>query len=318
MDVQYSMKLASIRSGLTPHLIRAWERRYHVLTPARTPTDRRAYTDADIEKLSLLRCATEAGHTIGRIAHLSTSELRELTSANTSDRSQSSFTGSGVERAADSDREPKLGDSAPSVLTCMQMVREMNREGFEHALNRANLALGIHRMIDEVLVPTIESLGSEWSEGRIRPAQEHLATAVLRTHLGRLLGSESAGKPAPRLVVTTPAGQFHELGALLVAVTAATMGWSVVYLGPNLPAAEIAAAVVQTEAGALALSIVYPPDDPRLHAELLEVAAHLEGNVSILVGGASAPQYVDTLSKVDAILVADIRSLRTVLQQLRH
>ena len=73
---------------------------------------------------------------------------------------------------------------------------------------------------------------------------------------------------APVLVVATPSGQLHELGALLVGAAAANLGWHVTYLGASLPAAEIAGAALQNRARAVALSLVYPEDDPTLEDEL--------------------------------------------------
>src|SRR4028119_341939 len=77
-DQGYSMKVVARRTGLSPHVIRVWERRYGAVIPGRTQTGHRAYTDADIERLQLLRDATQAGHSISRITHLPNDELRKL------------------------------------------------------------------------------------------------------------------------------------------------------------------------------------------------------------------------------------------------
>ena len=81
------------------------------------------------------------------------------------------------------------------------------------------------------------------------------------------------------LVVATPAGQIHELGALLVGAAAANLGWHVTYLGASLPAAEIAGAARQNRARAVALSLVYPEDDPRLEGELTRLRESLPPEV---------------------------------------
>jgi len=77
-NIQYSIKIAASRSGLTPHVIRVWERRYGAVEPDRTGTNRRLYSDAEIERLSLLRHAIEAGHRIGNIARLDLDQLRSI------------------------------------------------------------------------------------------------------------------------------------------------------------------------------------------------------------------------------------------------
>lgn len=90
---------------------------------------------------------------------------------------------------------------------------------------------------------------------------------------------------APHLIVTTSASQTHELGALIVAAAAVTEGWRVAYSGPNLPAEEIAAAAETLNAQAVALSIVHPPNDPHLVAELQLLRRSLPAEVVLLAGG---------------------------------
>jgi len=75
------MKAVAARTGISSHTIRAWERRYGALSPARTPTNRRLYSAEDVEKLVLMRRAAEAGHSVGQIAGLTIEELRRLARA---------------------------------------------------------------------------------------------------------------------------------------------------------------------------------------------------------------------------------------------
>jgi len=87
------------------------------------------------------------------------------------------------------------------------------------------------------------------------------------------------------MIVTTPAGQLHELGALMVAAAAEESGWQVSYLGPNLPAEEIASAARQIEARVVSLSLIYATDERDLTAEIRRVRALLDPAVQLIVGG---------------------------------
>ena len=118
------------------------------------------------------------------------------------------------------------------------------------------------------------------------------------------------------LVVTTPAGQIHELGALLVGA-AANLGWHVNYLGASLSAAEIAGAARQNRARAVALSLVYPEDDHRLDGELTRLHESLPPEVTLLVGGRAMPAYHDVLEKIGATQIADLTDLCATLDDLR-
>jgi methylmalonyl-CoA mutase cobalamin-binding subunit len=119
------------------------------------------------------------------------------------------------------------------------------------------------------------------------------------------------------LVVATPAGQLHELGALLVGAAAANLGWQVTYLGASLPAAEIAGAARQNRARAVALSLVYPEDDPRLEGDLTRLRAMLPPETDILAGGRAMPAYGDALDKIGALRMKDLTHLCAALDELR-
>ena len=133
-----------------------------------------------------------------------------------------------------------------------------------------------------------------------------------------MAGPFGAVDHAPLLLVATPAGQVHELGALLAGAVAVNLGWRVVYLGASLPAAEIAGAARQTQARAVALSLVYPEDDPRLEGELRRLRELLPAEIPLLAGGRALPAYRKVLVRLGAILTADLLLLGAALDRLRN
>jgi methylmalonyl-CoA mutase cobalamin-binding subunit len=118
-------------------------------------------------------------------------------------------------------------------------------------------------------------------------------------------------------VVATPSGQLHELGAVIVASAARNLGWRVIYLGPSLPSAEIAGAALQNRARAVALSIVYPRDDPSLARELDSLKRYLDPEVKILVGGRAAGGYESTLRQMGAQHADEIADVYRILEEWR-
>ncbi len=150
----------------------------------------------------------------------------------------------------------------------------------------------------------------------MRPAHEHLASAVLLRVLGKLVEAAEPSGAAPNLVVATPAGQQHEFGALFAAATAAAEGWRVTYLGSDLPAEDIAAAASETGAEAVALSIVYVTDQRRMEDELRTLRRRLQPDVPILVGGAAIASYKSVLDEIGARQVSDMAELRSALAEL--
>ncbi|MDQ2730533.1 MAG: MerR family transcriptional regulator [Armatimonadota bacterium] len=303
----YPIKIAARRTGLSAHVIRIWERRYGAVSPTRTPTDRRLYSEEDIERLQLLKDATLEGHSISQIAAQSTETLRELVTRDRKDVPE-------ITKSPERDVEPLHGSYLDK---CMKAIDTLDAEGLEQTMAQAAVALGETTMMEHVITPLMYKIGEYWRQGALRVAQEHLAAATSRTFLGCLLRAADPGSSAPNLVVTTLPGQLHELGALMAATTAASEGWRVTYLGPSLPAEEIAGAAIKSDARAVALSLVYPAGDSRVEDELRRLKSYLPAGMELIAGGRSATDYADILEAIGASLLPDLLSFRLKLEQLR-
>lgn len=303
----HPMRIVTRRTGLSHHVIRVWERRYAAVTPKRTETNRRMYTDDDIERLNLLRRAIQAGRSIGDIANQSTDSLRELILAD-------------EKLGAGTDESTFGGGKSPDYMleTCMAKVKQLDSESFEKALLHASIVLSQPVLLQKVIAPLIQQIGDAWRDGEIRIVHEHLATAVIRTFLGNMGTSFETDETAPEIIVATPSRQLHELGALLAAITAASEGWRVNYLGPNLPVEELAEATRTNEAKAIALSIVYPGDDARLFEELNRLKQLLDKKVLILAGGRVARNYAKVITSLGGKIVSDMPSFRKELEAIRN
>ncbi len=301
---RFPVRLVAHRTGLTPHVLRAWERRYGVVTPVRSEGGQRLYSQLDIERLALLRRLTERGHVIGRIASLPLDALARLDEEMPQAAPPSSPT---AQSAGETARE--------FAAAALAAVGRLDAPGLQAVLERAALTLGLPEFLDGVVATTLEDIGRGWSERSVSVAQEHLATTVFRRVLGWLLGVYEVGGSAPRLVVATPPGQVHDLGALLVAVSAAAEGWGVVYLGADLPVADLVAAARQTGARVVGLSLVYLPEGEEILPSLRAIRAGLPSHVSLLLGGAAAPSVRREAEAAGLIVVGSLAELRTLLRR---
>jgi MerR family transcriptional regulator, light-induced transcriptional regulator len=304
----HPIRVVARRTGLTAHVIRVWEKRYGAVSPMRTPTNRRLYSDRDVERLQLLHRATLAGHSIGQIAQLPNERLQALVA--TDDLVTPARPKAPSQRSVDSSPQRLLDAS-------LEAVERLDAARLEEILTQAAVALSQPVLIEQLIVPLMYRIGERWHEGTLRVAHEHLASAVVRTSLGSLSRGFGPSPSDPTLVVATPSGQLHELGALIVATTAASNGWHVTYLGPSLPAEDIAAAAHQSRARAVALSLVYPPDDPFLRGELSRLRRGLPEGVVVLVGGQAYDAYREALEKIGALVLNDLAELRQHLDVLR-
>jgi methanogenic corrinoid protein MtbC1 len=256
------------------------------------------YTSEDIETL--------AGRSIGQIAALATEELRQLVDEDELAQSQ----------APPPSTIARARGGNDTYAQAFRAIENLDSDGLRAALERASITLSKPALVEKIASLLLERVGDEWREGTMRVANEHLASATLRTFLGNLNGAFPAMADSPRLLVTTPAGQLHELGALIAATVAAAEGWHITYLGPSLPAEEIAAAAQDNKSRAIALSIVLP-DDAHLKNELSRLGQLLPDNVALLVGGRAATHYSNTLREIGAVRLQDLQSFRAELDSLR-
>lgn len=304
---QHAIQAVVQRTGLSAHVIRIWEKRYSAVVPERTGTNRRLYSDEQVERLGLLRQLTQAGQSIGAIATLPLERLRQI-GADTL----------GPAAVPPARSASTVADPAAALLEAgIVAVRALDAAALAATMRQAELLLGAQGMLQRFAAPLAQTLGELWRVGTITAAHEHFATAVLRVHLARAVGDFAARADAPVLVVATPAGQLHELGALLAAAAAANLGWNVVYLGASLPAAEIAGAAVQRKARAVALSLVYPHDDPALPPALELLRELLPASTALLVGGRAVRALQPILERVGAQIVGDLAGFGAQLDALR-
>ncbi|HSH93902.1 MAG TPA: MerR family transcriptional regulator [Roseimicrobium sp.] len=306
MSLQYPIKVVSHRTGLSQHVIRVWEKRYGAVSPNRTGTNRRLYSDEEVDRLIMLRQATEAGHNIGSVAGLQSSELQEILKQSPA-----------VSPASAKTPARTCVDASEFVDACIEETLELDDVGLEEVLSRASVELGHQGLLQNVIVPLTRRIGDQWQEGTLRVAHEHFASSIIRSFLEQATRPFAVSDNAPTVIVTTPAGQLHELGAVIVAATAASRGWKVTYLGSSLPASEIAGAAIQNRARAVALSVIYPDDDPNMATELAQLRRVLPASIPILIGGRAAPTYKDAIAKIGATLITDLPGLSQQLDDLR-
>ena len=305
-DALHPIQLAARLSGLSTYVIRIWEQRYHAVEPRRTPSNHRLYSPSDLDRLSLLRELTHAGHKISQVARLSNDKLRALAAVSSRPEVQAA-------------RTVRAAPTPESYLDeCLASIESLDGHALDDTLKRATAALGAQGVLHRLVAPLARTVGDSWREGRITAAHEHFASGAIRAFLANLAKPFGGHERAPVLVAATPAGQLHELGALLVGAMAVNLGWQVTHLGASLPAAEIAGAARQKRARAVALSLVYPEDDAALPGELARLREALPAETALLAGGRAMPAYREVLGRLGAILTEDLTQLGLALDRLRQ
>lgn len=310
METQYDphhprhpIRVVAERTGVSPTLLRAWERRYAVVDPDRSDGGQRLYSDADVERILLLRRASDAGRAIGSVAELGNAELQRLLEEDQAARDE---LGSQVygERAA-----------AAHVRAALEAVEALDPTRLERILRREVVALGADRFLDEVVSPVLVRIGEGWREGRLRPAHEHVAVAVIKQVLGWMLERARSAASGRTLVVGTLTGERHELGALLAATAAALEGWQVLFLGEDLPPEEISLAAREVGADAVGISVVNPLEWGTLPTLLQELLQDLPVGIPLYLGGAAATDMARVVADVRVKAMPTLDDFRSALRE---
>ena len=303
----YTIRYVSQRTGLTSHVIRAWEKRYQAVVPQRTPKNRRLYSEDDVQRLQLLKKITDAGHTISQVANLSSDELSDLARR----------VGPGFTRSSKPyHRSPQPAETDQYYRACLSAVLNLDPDELELAYDQALIDLTRPLLLKDLIVPLFVEIGNLWRNGSLKIVNEHMATSVTRTFLLNLLRATEVSDSAPKIVIATTAGQWHDIGALIVALKAAEYGWQAVYYGPNLPAEEIAAGVKQSGARAVAVSITHLLDPHPLVEELRKLRRYVGKDLDLFAGGQGGGDHIRVLDEINAKTITDLDQLGEELNAL--
>jgi len=282
----HSVKSAAQLTGLTPDLLRAWERRYGVVAPGRDANGRRVYSDADVAKLSLLSKAVSLGHPIHRAAHLSMPELERIASEARPDD---------VERLA-----PRL------VGRVLEAIDAYRPDHCDEALALALATLSPSDAVRHVLSPLLHRVGDGWHRGELSVAQEHLFSASVERLLMVTIHTYLKTPRGPSILFGTPSGERHALGSLEAAFLAASRGLRCFYLGPDLPPAELAEAARRLDVAVVGLSVVSRTNEYAYAQQIEQLSTLLPADTAIWIGGYNADVFDGTNIPANCTLFSNL------------
>jgi MerR family transcriptional regulator, light-induced transcriptional regulator len=216
----------SRRSGVSPELLRAWERRYGLLRPVRSEGGFRLYSAQDERRVAVMRGHVERGLSAAEAAGLALAE----------------------ERAGG--QTPALERSARELRAALDALDESSAQA---ALDRLLSGFSTETVLREVVLTYLRELGDRWEHGDASVAQEHFASAILR---GRLLGLARGWDrgPGPRGLLACMPGEQHDLGLIVFGLGLRDRGWRITFLGPDTPLDTLADAAAILHPDAIVLT----------------------------------------------------------------
>lgn len=261
----YQIRELANLTGIKAHTIRIWEQRYGLLTPERTPTNIRYYTDEDLRRLLNVAVLCDHGYRISRVATMSQEQMvREVD--NVTSRASS---------------QPLQVQQLVLALLTLDDVR------FEETFEGTIQELGLERAMLEVIYPFLERVGVLWQTSTITPAQEHLMTNVIRQKLVVAidrLGSRHLAANARRFVLFLPETELHELALLFMYFLLRARGQRVTYLGQNLPVRDLVHVCHQVSPDYLLAVLTVVPERDDVQQYLTALAAEHPRTPLLLYG----------------------------------
>lgn len=289
----FNIQVASQLSGVAAATIRAWEKRYNAVVPERGDNKHRLYSEQDIEKLALLFKLTEIGQSIGKIAHLSLSELKEIYAKLLHRPYDELLVVSTSHEKVDYD---KILNSFYIALSAYKL------DIISHELEKAKILLTPRDLCLNILLPLFFEIGQKVERNEITIAQEHTLSAIFRFHVGQVIGTHYQKKflKDDLILISTPEGELHEIGILAAALLLVHYGIKFIYMGPNMPADSLAEAANALNCKAILLGVTRGSElasGKTLEDYLNTLSIQIKGKTEIWMGGNLKPYIKAELEK---------------------
>lgn len=254
-------------TGLSKDQLRKWEDRYGFPQPTRQPNGDRFYTSSDLTRLLMVKRLLDLGHRPVHIVTLGLDELQVLTARETTLQTQ------GVHHKLLKDVWQALQLHSEEMLKCH--------------LYRSMMTYGIRIFVLDIMPLLNQMVGDGWATGDLAVHQEHLYSEVIRTQLLKALGPLQPLPGHPRILLSTPPGERHDLGILMLHSILSLTGVRCVWLGTETPVVELVAAakIHRVQALALSFSVAFPAR--KVEPLLDQIRAGLDPNIDIWAGGAA-------------------------------
>jgi DNA-binding transcriptional MerR regulator len=263
-DAQLRIGELARRTGVPTELLRAWERRYGLVAPTRTPAGYRLYSSGDVRRVGRMRELLASGLSAAEAARATLAEPESETTA-------------GV--------EPAL-----AAASLRAAVERLDDAAAHLAFDRLLADFSLDTVLEGVLLPLLHELGEGWARGEVSVAQEHFASNLVRGRVLALARGWDRGS-GPRAVLACPPGERHDLGLLIFGLALREHGWRITCLGADTPLDTIGETVRQLAPAALVLAVTDPALLDPVAAELHELAA----DTTLWLGGAGARETTDAL-----------------------
>ena len=257
----------SRRVGVSPELLRAWERRYELLQPIRTEGGFRLYADDDAERVERMKRALAEGFSAAEAARRALAEERPT--------------------------ERRLDGAAERLVAAAHAYDEATVHAI---LDEAFSGFSLETALRGLVLPVLREIGAEWERGELEVGQEHFASNLVRARLLALARLWGRGG-GPLAILACAPGERHDMGLIAFGLVLRSHGWRILFLGADTPLATLRRAVERTDPR---LVVVASMDSALLEAQRTELR-RLGRSAPLVLSGAGASEELCTRLRVDRL-----------------
>lgn len=261
----FPIRTVSELTGVNSITLRAWERRYGLLVPHRTPKGHRLYTQEDIDLILQTVELLNKGVSIGQVkSHLLPQKVLKKK------------------------KQKTVVEEIPNVWINYQQrilnaITRFDGYSLMHTYNEVLSIYPLDIVTTHLILPISRKLGERWASGEGTIAEEHFFTQFLRNKVGARFHHQSIRQTGPRIIAACFPGEYHEIGLLIFCLAASELGYDIVTLGSDLPLTELKQVLKQTNADAIVLSATGALSDEVLKTDLADLVNSVE--TQVFVGG---------------------------------
>lgn len=268
--IKYSIKDLEKLTGIKAHTIRIWEKRYQLISPERTSTNIRYYSDGDLKKLLNVSTLNRNGLKISNIVSMDNEEINQRIM----DISDTSY-----------DYDNQIEQLIISMI-------DMDEHRFDRVLSSSVIKMGFDDTVIKVLYPFFEKIGVLWQIGSICPAQEHFVSALVRQKLIIAIDGQSGSYKSDSKIflMFLPSGEWHELGLLFYSYLVKKSGYKVIYLGQSVPFEDLLEVKDRHEIDYLFTSITTPLTQTK-YADYIHQLSESFGKTEIFITGYQTNEF---------------------------
>ena len=293
LTAAYRIKTVASMTGLSTHVIRKWEERYHLIHPQRGPNGYRTFTENDVQFLLYLKSQLTNGETIGQLAESGEAHLRQAM------------------------RDISYGcPGLPSQFQgegrkVIQAAQNHDDDAIQRTIANWILQLGLEEAMEVILFPLLRYIGELWHQGKISISAENSVSRIIRLQLINALGKDSSRDKEQALIACVP-WDSHEIAPLTVTLLLQKLGWQATYLGPNVSFEVLQMALRRRHPDLMILSSTTEPDFQTGRSWIETMVHTFQPQCRVIAGGAGFRALSELLAKNGITYLKQVKEVRTL------